>query len=131
MVVSSIAMIEFIPILTSFFERYLSTKFVSYTFCFYSSRVVVQSLSHVQLLVTLCTAAHQASLSFTVSWSLLRFMSIELVMLYNHLILCRPLLLPLVFAKIRVFSRSQLFASGGQSIGFSASASLLPMNTQD
>ena len=50
------------------------------------------------------TAARQASLSFTSSRSLLRFMSIESVMLSNHLILCRPLLLPSIFPSIRVFS---------------------------
>ena len=61
--------------------------------------VVVQSLSHIQLFATPWTAAHQASLSFTVSWSLLRFMSIEWVMLSNRLILCHPLLLlPLFIA---------------------------------
>ena len=54
--------------------------------------------------MTSWTAAHQASLSFTVSWNLLKFMSIELVMLYNHLILCRPLLfLPSIFPCIRLF----------------------------
>ena len=67
--------------------------------------VVVQLLSHVQLLETPQTAAHQASLSFTISQSLLKLMSIELVMLSNHLILCRPLLLlPSIFPSIRVFS---------------------------
>ena len=61
--------------------------------------VVVQSLSHVQPLVAPWTAAGQVSLSFTVSWSLLKLMSIELVMPSNHLILCRPLLLlPSVFS---------------------------------
>ena len=60
--------------------------------------VVIQSLSHVQLLVAPWTTAGQVSLSFTVSWSLLKLMSIELVMPSNHLILCRPLLLlPSVF----------------------------------
>ena len=55
---------------------------------------------------TLWTAARQASLSFTISQSFLRLMSIELVMPSNHLILCHPLLLPLsVFPSIRVFSR--------------------------
>ena len=64
----------------------------------------VQSLSDVQLFVTPWTAAHQASLSFTISWSLLKVMSIELVMLSNHLILCCPLLLlPSIFPSIRVF----------------------------
>ena len=64
---------------------------------------------------------------------LLKLTSIESVMLSNHLILCCPiLLLPSVFPSIRVFSMSQFFASGGQSIGASASASasILPMNIQ-
>ena len=62
------------------------------------STVDVQSLSRVRLFVTVWTAAHQASLSLTVSWNLLRLMSIELVMSSNHLILCHPLLLlPSVF----------------------------------
>ena len=60
-----------------------------------------------------------------------QLMSIESVMPSNHLILCHPLLLlPLVFPRIRVFP-SLFFASGGQSIGVSASASVLPVNTQD
>ena len=67
--------------------------------------LVVQSLSHVRLLATPWTAASQASLSFTISQSLLELMSIELVMLSNLLILCHPLLLlPSVFPSIRVFS---------------------------
>ena len=67
--------------------------------------VVVYSLSQVQLFVTPWTAAHQASLSFTISQSLLKFMTIELVMPSNHVILCCPLLLqPSVFPSIRVFS---------------------------
>ena len=65
----------------------------------------VQSLSHVQLFATPWTAAHQASLSITNSWSLLKLMSIESVMPSNHLILCRSLLLlPSIFPSIRVFS---------------------------
>ena len=65
----------------------------------------VQSLSHVQLFVTPCTAAHQASLSITNSWSLLKLMSIESAMPSNHLILCPPLLLPpSIFPSIRVLS---------------------------
>ena len=64
-----------------------------------------QSLSHVQLFVTPWTSAHQASLSITNSRSLLKFMSLELVMPSNHLILCCPLLLlPSIFPSIRVFS---------------------------
>ena len=71
--------------------------------------------------VTPWTAARQASLSITNSQSLLKLMSIELVMPSNHLILCRPLLLlPSICPSIRVFFlKSQLFASGGQSIGAS------------
>ena len=53
----------------------------------------VQSLSHVRLFATQCIAAHQASLSITNFWSLLKLMPIELVMPFNHFILCRPLLL--------------------------------------
>ena len=65
----------------------------------------VQSLSCVQLFATPWTAACQASLSITNSWSLLKLMSIELVMPSNHLILCHPLLLlPSIFTSIRVFS---------------------------
>ena len=71
----------------------------------WSTVVGVQSLSHVWLSVTPWTAAHQASLPFTISWSLLKFMSIQLVMPSNHLILCCPLLpLPSIFSSIRVFS---------------------------
>ena len=67
--------------------------------------IVVQSLSHVWLFVTPWTAAFQASLSFTYSQNLIKFMSIESVMLSNHFILCCPfLLLPSVFPSIRVFS---------------------------
>jgi len=67
--------------------------------------VVVQSLSRVQFFVTTWTAAHQASLAFTISQSLFRLMSIESVMPSNHLILCHPLLLLLlIFTRFRVFS---------------------------
>ena len=66
--------------------------------------VVVQSLSPVQLFATPWTSAHQASLSSTISRSFLKFLFIESVMLSNHLILCRPLLLPSIFPSIRVFS---------------------------
>ena len=64
----------------------------------------VQSLSRVQLFVTPWTAAHQASLSITYSWSLLKLMSIESVRPSNHLILCHPLLLPSTFPSVRVVS---------------------------
>ena len=73
----------------------------------------------------------QASLSITISWSLPKLMSIELMMPSNHLILCHPLLLPQSFPASGPFQMSQLFASGVQSIGVSPSTSVLPMNTQD
>ena len=69
-----------------------------------SSIVVVQSFSRVQLFVTPWTAARQASLSFTVSRSLLKLMSIVSMMPSNHLILCHPLLLPSISPSIRVLS---------------------------
>ena len=64
----------------------------------------VQALSWVKLFATPWTAAHQASLSFTISWSLLKLMSFESLMPSNHLSLCHPLLLPSIFPSIRVFS---------------------------
>ena len=68
-----------------------------------------QSLSHVQLFATPWTAARQASLSITSSWSLLKLISIESVMPSNHLILCRPLLLlPSIFPSVRVFSKDSV-----------------------
>ena len=71
----------------------------------FSFVAVVQSQSRVWIFVTPWMAAHQASLSFTVSWSLLKFMSIESVMPSNHFTLCCPLLLlPSIFLSIRVFS---------------------------
>ena len=70
-----------------------------------TQQVVVQSFSYIQLFVTPWTAACQASLSSTISWSLLKFTSIELMMPSKHLILCYPLLLlPSIFPSIRVFS---------------------------
>ena len=92
----------------------------------------VQSLSHVQLFATPWIAARQASLSITNSWSPLKLMSIESVMPSSHLILCRPLLLlPQSLQASESFPMSQIFTSGGQSIGVSASTSVLPMNAQD
>ena len=87
----------------------------------------IQSLSRVQLFATSWIAASQASLSITNSWSLLKPMSMKLVMPSSHLILCHPLLLPASGS----FPMSQLFISGGQSTRVSASISVLPMNTQD
>ena len=81
--------------------------------------------------VTPWTAACQSSLSFTVSWSLLKLMYIYSVMLSNHLILCQPLfLLPSIFPSIMVFSNESAFWIKYQSIGASVSASVLPMNIQ-
>ena len=74
-----------------------------------SKLVVVQSLSCVRLFAIPWTAAHQASLSFTISWSLLKLMSIESVMPFNPLILfCPLLLLPSIFPSIRVFSNESV-----------------------
>ena len=93
--------------------------------------VIVQSLSHVSLFATPWTAVHQASLSFTISWSLLNFMSSESVMLSNHFTLCGPLfLLPSIFPYIRVFPTRRLFTSGVQSIRDSVATTVLPMNIQ-
>ena len=87
--------------------------------------------SWLTFLVMQWSAAHQASLSFTIFRSLLKFMAIESVMPSSHLIFCCPLLLlPSIFPSIRVFSMSWLFALGSQSIRASASASVLPMNIQ-
>ena len=77
--------------------------------------VIVQSLSCVQLFVTPMDCSMPGSLSSTISWSLLKFTSIELVMLSNHLILFYLLLLLL-----SVFPSIRFFTSGGQSIGASA-----------
>ena len=103
--------------------------------------LTVQFSSVTQSCLTLCDpmdAALQASLSITNTQSLLKPMSIESMMPSSHLILCCPLLLqPSFFPSIRVFSNKkktglfQFFASGSQSIGVSASASVLPINIQD
>ena len=92
----------------------------------------VQSLSHVRLFLTPWIAACQASLSVTNSRSLLKLMFINLMMPSSHLIFCCSLLLlPPIPPIIKIFPVSQLFAWGGQTIGISVSASVLPMNTQD
>ena len=91
----------------------------------------VQSLSHVWLFVTPWTAACQASLSITNSWSLLKLISIASVMPSNHLIICQLLSSCLQsFPASGSFPVSQFFASGGQSIGALASASVFPMDIQ-
>ena len=92
---------------------------------------VVQSLSRVPPFATSWTVACQASLSFTISQSLLKFTSYELVLLSNRLNLCRPLLLlPSVFPHIRVFSNESALHIMWGSIGASVSALVLPMNIQ-
>ena len=79
--------------------------YILYMYISYISCIVVQSLSRVQLFMTPWTEANQPSLSFTISLNLFKFMSIELVVLSNHLILCcHLLLLPLIFPSIWVFS---------------------------
>ena len=90
----------------------------------------VQWLSRVRLFATPWIAARQASLSITISRSLPKLMSIELVMPSSHLILCRPLLLPPIPPSIRVFSNESTLAWGGQSTGVSALASVLPKKSQ-
>ena len=101
---------------------------------------VLTSSSVAHSCMTLChpmdcsmsAAACQSSLSNTNSQSLLTLMSIKSVMPSNHLMLCHPLLLlPSIFPASRSYPMSQFFASGGQNIGASTSASVLPMNIQD
>ena len=94
---------------------------IPYTFIL--PNISVQSLSRVWLFATPWTAACQASLSITNSQSLLRLMSIELMMPSNHLILCHPLLLlPSIFPNIRVFSNESVLRLRWPSIGVSAIA---------
>ena len=93
----------------------------------------IQLLSCIRLFEIPWTAACQASLSIANSLSLLELMSIKSVMPTNYLISRPLLLLPSIFPSIRLFSNESVLqvASGGQSIGVSASASVLPMNNQD
>ena len=94
----------------------------------------VQLFNHVQLFGTLCTAAHQSSLSITKSQNLLKLISIESDMKSNHLRLCRPVPFFSCLQSVQAsesFPVSQFFTSGGQSIGASASALVFPMNTQN
>ena len=93
--------------------------------------VVIQLPSHVQLFVAPRIAGRQASLPLNISPSLPKSMSIESVIPSSYLILCHPhLLLPSIFPASGSFLMSQLFASGGQSIETSASASDLPKSIQ-
>ena len=95
----------------------------------FATMLTVQALSCVQFFETPWTEACQASLFFR---NFLKLMSIQLVMLSNHLILCCLLLLLLsIFPASGSFQTSQLFESGGQSVGVSASASVLLINSQD
>ena len=91
----------------------------------------VQLLNRVQLCHPMDCAACQAPLSITNSQSLPKPMSIKLVMPYNHLILCLPFSCLQPFPTSGSFPVSQFFTSGSPSTGVSASASVLPMNTQD
>ena len=97
--------------------------------CLFITVVVFQSLSHVQLFATPWTATRQASQSFAISWSLLILMSIQSVMLSNHLILCHPLLLCLqsFFHSIKVFSKELGFHIRGPKY-WSFSFSISPSN---
>ena len=95
--------------------------------------VVLQPLSHVQLFVTPWTAECQATLSLTLSWSLLKFMSTESVILSNQSILCPQSFTSLClqsFITSESFPVSWLFSSGSQYAGASGSASILPINIQ-
>ena len=108
--------------------------FLPDTQCIYSFLkkylVVLQLLSHVQLFATLWTAALQASLPFTISQSLLKFTSVELVP-SNCLILCHPFFsCPQSFPASESFPMSRLFASVGQIIKALAIASVLAVNIQ-
>ena len=116
-----------------FLQNYSIKGFIF--FCFYKLCLSsVQSLSRVQLLVTPWAAAHQASLSIINSQSLLRLMSIESVMPSNHLILCRPLLLPpSIFPSIRVFSSESVLHTRWPkhwSFSFRISPRLGPLKTE-
>ena len=92
-----------------------------------------QSISCVRLFATPWTTTCQVSLSITNSWSLPKFMSIESVMPFRHLILCHPLLLPpSIFTRIRVFSKeSVLCIRWPKYWSFNTLTSVLPLNTQD
>ena len=87
-----------VPIFNNWFSRSLPGQCCT-------ALIVIQSLSRVELFATPRTAVCQASLAFSISQSLLKLLSVELVMPSNHLILCRPLLLlPSIFPSIRAFS---------------------------
>ena len=110
--------------------------------CLLDVYTAVEPLDHITLMfnillfsrsvfVTPWTAARQTSLSFTISQSLPKLMSIESVMPSTHLVVCCPFSCLQSCPVSGSLRMSQLFASGGQSVGASASASVLPMNSQD
>ena len=93
--------------------------------------IVVQLLSHVWLFATPWSEACQASLSFTISQSLFKLMSLKLMRPSNHLVLCCPLLLPpSIFPQIRVFSNESVLRIRWPKYWSFSSASVLPMNIQ-
>ena len=102
-------------------------------FMWYGQFISVQLLSHAWLFVTYKGLQHtRLPCPSPTSGAYSNSMSVESMMPFNHLILCRPCLLPpSIFPGIRVFSNESVLKSGGQSIGVSASASVLPMNIQD
>ena len=96
--------------------------------------MLVVCCSVTKLFLILCDPVDYSPQGFpalTLSWILLKLLSIELVMPSNHFIVCHPLLfLPSISSSSRVFPINQLFIPGDQSIGVSASAPVLPMNIQ-
>ena len=116
----------------SLLAHFLPWTYLPSTHIHQSLFAAVQLLSHVWLFVTPWTVACQAPLSSTISQSLLRFMPIESVMLSTNSSSAAPFSFLLQsFPASGSFPMSWLFASGGQSIGTSASVSVLPMNIQD
>ena len=108
------------------------TRLSNWTELKYMYAAAAKSLSCVWLFATPWTAACQASLSFTISRSLLKLMSIKSVMSSSHLILCHPLCLLLsIFPSIRVFSNESVLCNRWPKYWSSASVSVLPVNIQD
>ena len=99
---------HFFSLICMFFHKHLQAYLSLSHLAFLHFISSVQSLSGVQLFETPWTAAHQAFLSITSSWSLLKLMSIESVMPSNHLIPCHPLLPPSIFPSVRVFSNESV-----------------------
>ena len=117
-----------VPCIARWILNHWTTRKVPSLGAFNGYLVTVHPLSRIHLFVIPWTAACQAPLSFTISWSLLRFMYIESVMLSNHLILCFPLLLwPSTFPSIMVFS-SELVLCIRWSKYWSFSFSISPSN---